>query len=300
MRERSDCEEEMGTYDSKKEAPVKASMAKLWIILPTALVFLISAPLRADDGVGPWDGTIDVTSNLRVGNFETTPLPDNDPVYDVLWDLTHGVYLDYEPTGWHSDLVAALAANGYVTTTTAAGVHNIDLSSYEIIVIALVSAWDSPYTTPEVQAIQDFMSLGGAVLVMGENTDCPNGNINPVTQNFGVTCGVSFPSPNDLYLTDFAPHQIFDGVTTVYYRAAGEISASDPGIPIAWTDLGEAMIASVGPCQMIVTGDCNFCENDHLGTADNLQFAMNVFDCLATGSSPVEGSTWGAIKALYR
>ena len=279
---------------------MKASALRFWIILPTAIVSLLSAPLQADDGVDLSDDPIDLTSGLPAGGVETTPLPDNDPVYDVLWDLTHGVLASYEPTGHYSDMVAALAANGYATTTTAAGIHNIDLSSYEIIVVAVVSAWDSPYTAPEVGAIQDFVALGGAVLVMGDNPNCPNGNVNPVTEAFGVTCGVSFLSPNDLYFTDFAPHQIFDGVTTVYYRQAGEISASSPAIPLAWTDAGELTIASVEPCQMIVTGDCNFCDNNHLSFADNLQFLLNVFDCLATGTSPVEDSTWGTIKATYR
>jgi hypothetical protein len=106
--------------------------------------------------------------------------------------------------------------------------------------------------------------------------------------------------PGDLYFTDFAVHRIFDGVTTVYYRAAGEIAASAPGIPIAWTDAGEEMIASVGYCQMIVLGDCGFCDNEYLSYADNIQFMLNVFDCLATGGTPVEDSTWGTIKAIYR
>jgi len=51
---------------------------------------------------------------------------------------------------------------------------------------------------------------------------------------------------------------------------------------------------------MIVTGDCNFFDNNRLSFADNLQFLLNVFDCLATGTSPVEDSTWGTIKASYR
>ena len=51
---------------------------------------------------------------------------------------------------------------------------------------------------------------------------------------------------------------------------------------------------------MIVTGDCDFCSNDYLGSADNTQFLLNVFDSLATGGNPVEDSTWGTIKAIHR
>lgn len=277
-----------------------AMKSKSWIAVPAIIALLISLPLYADEGANPVDNTTDTATGLPAGDIETTPLPDNDPVYDVLWDLSHGVYLGYEPAAWYSNLVGLLAANGYVTTTTTAGIDNIDLSPYEIIVIGVLSSWNSPYTASEVQAIQDFMALGGGILVMGENTDCPNANVNPVTQAFGVTCGISYLSPSDLYFTDFVAHQIFDGVTTVYYRAAGDILASGPGVPLAWTDAGEEVIASVEPCRMIVTGDCNFCDNTYMSTADNQQFTLNVFDCLATGINPVEDSTWGAIKAIYR
>lgn len=279
---------------------MKSSTSGTWIAVLAVLLLLISVPLVADDGIDWGDDTVNVLTGLPATEVQTTPLPEGDPVYDVLWDLTHGVYMDYEPAGRYSDLVAALAANGYVTTTTAAGIHNIDLSPYAIIVINLGCTWYGPYTAPEVAAIQDFMSDGGSVLVTGDNTDCPNGNINPVTQPFGVTCGVSYLAPLDLYFTDFAPHQVFDGISTVYYRAAGEISAGAPGVPIAWTDADEETIASVGYCQMIVTGDCDFCTNDYLGSADNQQFILNVFDCLATGGNPVEDSSWGIVKALYR
>ncbi len=270
------------------------------MVVPIIVALLIPMSLHADDGTGAVDNTIDIATGLEAGDVVFTPLPDNDPVYDVLWDLTHGVHLSYEPTARYSDVVALLAANGYVTTTTTAGIHNIDLSSYEIIVIGVLSAWDSPYSAAEVVAIQDFMAAGGAVLVMGDNDGCPNGNINPVTQAFGVTCGLSTVLPFDLYFTDFVPHQIFDGVATVYYRAAGEILASAPGIPLAWTDVDELMIASVEPCRMIVMGDGNFCDNEYFGYADNQQFVLNVFECLATGTNPVEDSTWGTIKAMYR
>lgn len=277
-----------------------ATKSKSWIAVPAVIALLISLPLWVSAGADPVHNDTDVATGLPAGDVEFTPLPDNDPVYNVVWDLTHGVYLSYEPTGWYSDLVGLLAANGYVTTTTTAGIDNIDLSPYDVIVIAVLSAWNSAYTTSEVQAIRDFIELGGAVLVMGENAVCPNANVNPVSQAFGVTCGVSSLSPADLYFTDFVPHQIFDGVTTVYYRAAGEISASAPAVPLAWTDAGEEVIASAEPCRMIVTGDGNFCDNTYMSMADNQQFALNVFDCLATGFSPVEDSTWGSIKAIYR
>lgn len=272
---------------------------RLCIIVP-AVILMAAGPLGAVDGDGNSDDELDILTGLRAEDPGFTPLPDGDPVYNVLWDLTHGVYLFYEPAGDYSDMVALLAANGYVTATTNAGIDNIDLSIYDVVVICMGSSWDSPYTAVEVQALEDFMTQGGAVLVMSENSDCPNGNINPITQPFGVTCGVGYPMPHDLYYSDFTPHQVFNGVTTLRHRASGELTAIGPGVPIAWTDADEEMVAIVEPCQMIVTADSNFCDNDYLTEVDNQQFLLNIFECLAVGSSPVETATWGAIKALHR
>jgi hypothetical protein len=165
-----------------------AAMASRVVVL-TALALLVSAPLHADD---PVNNTTDVATGLPAADVQITPLPDNDPVYGVLWDLTHGVYLGYEPAAYYSDLVALLAGNGYVTATTTAGIDNIDLSPYDVIVIAVLSNWYSVYSASEVAAIQSFIDGGGGVLVMGENTSCPNANVNPITQAFGITCGVSY------------------------------------------------------------------------------------------------------------
>ena len=101
---------------------------------------------------------------------------------NVLWDLTHGVYFTYEPTGDYSELVAMLASNAYVVSTTAAGIDNVDLAPYDIIVICLGSAWDSPYTASEVTAIQSFVARGKGVFVMAENANTPNANIQPITK----------------------------------------------------------------------------------------------------------------------
>ncbi|MHC4475586.1 MAG: DUF4350 domain-containing protein [Planctomycetota bacterium] len=201
----------------------------------------------------------------------------------VLWDLTHGVYFNYEPSGRYSSLVSVLAGKGYTVDTTTAGVDNLDLSVYDVLVVSVGSAWYSAYTASEVTAIQTFVSNGGGLLVMGENTNTPNANINPVAQAYGVTCGVSYLTPDDLYFTNLAAHAVFAGCSQIYYRAAGELSAGSPGQLVAWADTGEGTVAVAesGAGRIVVTGDADFCANSNIGTADNQLFAESVFDWLS-------------------
>ncbi len=201
----------------------------------------------------------------------------------VLWDLTYGVYLDYEPSGRYSILISLLHSLGFSIQTTTAGLENVDLSNYDIIVICLGSSWYGTYSAAQVEAIKIFVENGGGLLIIGENTSGPNLNINPVANAFGVTCGISFLWPFDLYITDLSTHPIFDNVTQIYYRMAGEISADPPSEYVATYDgFGVAAIAEVESGKVVVLGDVNCWDNVYIGNAGNQLFAENTFKWLAT------------------
>ena len=243
------------------------------------------------------DQQVDSTTGDTIKDVKTTQLDQKITASSgcaVLWDLTHGVYnFNHEPSGSFSSLVSLLSSKGYTIDTTNAGILNIDLSQYDVLVICLGSAWDSQYTAEEVSAITSFVQNGGGLLVMGENTDCPNGNINPVAQEFGTTCGVSYLSPLDLYVNDLAPHPIFDGVSEFYMRAAGEVDGVSPSEEVAWTDSkGTVTVATLGSGRVVITGDTSFCENQYISNADNQLLSENIFDWLCVAPpAPVPALT---------
>lgn len=202
-----------------------------------------------------------------------TPGANELQTYAVLWDTTHGVYLNYQPFARYTQLVAMLSDSGYTMECCGTGVHTVDLSQYDIIIIAVGSSWYSVYTQEEVDSLVSFYTQGhqrviltgdmnfcentyfgnadnvvftynlfdwlaetGGIFIMGDNPGCTNANINPVCSAFDMTAGVASLSPSDLYFTNFAPHNIFTNVDTIYYRAAGEVAASTPSEAIAWAD----------------------------------------------------------------
>jgi len=233
---------------------------------------------------------VDLTTSLPVQGKPHTSLKPaivtSNGDKEVLWDLTHGVYYGYEPSNYYSNLVSVLQGLGYTVTTTT-NISGETLSQYDVVVICVASAWDEAYTTGEVSQIQSYVQNGGGLLIMGDNFSCPNDNINPVSQTFGITCGVSTLSPDDLYFTDLASHPIFAGVSELYYRAGGELVVTSPGEEVAWTGGGEVTVAVAeqGSGRIVVTGDVGFCDNTYIGNSDNQKFAENIFSWLSTASS---------------
>jgi hypothetical protein len=197
----------------------------------------------------------------------------------VLWDTTHGTYLNYSPFTRYSILTSMLIDSGYTIDLCATGVHTVDLSQYDIILVSVMNSWNSPYSQEEVDSlisyynqgrqrvlltgdanfcentyipyagnvqfsynVFDWISANGGIFIMGDNAGCMNGNINPVANAFYMTAGISTISPADLYFSNFTPHSVFNNVAQIYYRAAGSISTTTPAEAIAWTDAVEPVI----------------------------------------------------------
>lgn len=237
---------------------------------------------------------IDLATGSTVVEIQTrteTPLAGCTRQHAVLWDTTHGVYLNYQPFGRYNVLVANLAASGFTITCCGTGVHTVDLTQYDVIVITVGCSWNTPYTAEEIDSllsyynqynervlltgdmnfcedtyihnsdnvafsdnIFDWLAESGGILIMGDNPGCNNYNINPVANAFNMTAGVGSLSPSDLYFSNFLPHPLFTGIDTIYYRAAGEVAATTPSEIIAWTDTNVPTIAALDEFTGIIEG----------------------------------------------
>jgi len=239
----------------------------------------------------------------------TTGLPATDVVSGfvsrdaglVLWDITHGVYLDYQPSGRYSVLAGLLASTGNSITVTNQGIDTFDLSPFCVLVIVFGSPGDPPYTASEVEAITAFVADGGGLLVLADNpaTVCAP-RLNPVTQAFGTTITDSYPTPTDQYITSLATHEIFTGVNELNFIAVGELDGVAPSAEVAWTYNAEPMITVVDPHGVVITADANFCSNDFIGGSDNEAFILNVFAYLCSGPVGTETRSWSGVKAMFR
>ncbi|MFC1982748.1 hypothetical protein ACFLV5_03070 [Chloroflexota bacterium] len=254
------------------------SMLAVTIILLT-LVFALPLPASAQEpDINPNTGLPSVTepppSGLDVVNQAAGGC-------NILWDTYHGVDYGYSPSNRFSSLKSLLEAKGCTVDENSSGILSLDLSQYDVIVVCEGSAKFSQYSTAEVAAIQGFCNSGGGLLIMGDNAGCQNGNINPVSQAFGTTLGLSSVSPDDLYISNLAPHVIFAGVSQIYMRAAGEISGSAPSVEVAWDDSHAMVTIAKAECyRFVALGDINIMDNDYISYSDNQLFSENVFDWL--------------------
>lgn len=218
--------------------------------------------------------------------------------YTVLWDTSHGVYVSgtfggdgYQPSqnGYYQTLAEHLSNNNFTVSTTSQGFLTDDPAGYDVIVVCLTSAFDSSYTSAEVDRIVDFVNDGGGLLIMGDLLAAPNANIQPVASEFGITLGLSNLSPYDVLTAGHTNHPIFNGVDEIFMYAAAELSAQSPSFPVAWQEVTEKDIAAVaqyGQGRVVALGDCSLWSwvgglEENFNKSNNPQFAVSTFDYLA-------------------
>lgn len=206
----------------------------------------------------------------------------------VLWDTLHGSHhggTDYTPWVYYSKLVALLDSNAYQIEATNLTLDQVNLSQYDVIVIGASNAWDFAYSASEVDSLQQYIEQSGCrvlltgdcnvcsdnylydadnrnfilnvfswladtggILIMGENIGCPNPNIQPVASAFNMTVGIS-DYAGDLYFSNFTPHPVFSGISQLYFRAGGEISAGPPSEEIAWNNANTKATVACYECE---------------------------------------------------
>ena len=107
-------------------------------------------------------------------------------------------------------------------------------------------------------------------------------------------------SPHDTYFTNFAAHEIFDGVDEIMFRYCGALEGSPPSFEVAWTANDEAMVTVVDPHQVVITPDSAFASNSYVDRADNRAFRLNIFEWLCSGPVSTESKSWSDVKGLFR
>ncbi len=208
----------------------------------------------------------------------------------VLWDYTHGPYCPgycYTLEDRYVTFVSLMNANGYTFTTTA-GVNNIDLSPFRIIVINLPSNWNSAYTAAEAESLVAFVNRGGSLLIISENTSCPNGNLTQITNRFNFTVGLGNPqSCYSSFTSNPTYSSIFAGISSgnLCTDAPGAVGASSPSETIGWMGgpAGAAGRCESGKGGVLLISDANHWDINNLydGT-QNDQFALQVFAWLSS------------------
>ncbi len=233
--------------------------------------------------IDPSTGGEATTVNREPAELATNPSQKATP---VLWDYTHGVFCPgycYSLTSQYSLLASMLTSNGYALDTTKDGVDHVNLSAYKIVVICLGSNWYSAYTAAEADSLAAFVARGGSLLIMSENTACPNGNLAQVVSRFGMTVGLGDPqSCYSSFTANPTYASIFAGITpgNVCTAAPGAVGASSPSETIGWMGSPAGMAGRCVDNQggVILVSDINLWDNDYMSYgSNNDELLLNVF-----------------------
>ena len=216
-----------------------------------------------------------------------------------LWDVSHGSTIsDYDYFDQYGSFISNLMNNGFSVDTTSQGLLVDDPAAYDGIVISVLTAQSSSYTSEEVTQILNYVNNGGGLLLMGDNTYSPNPNIDPVAAAFEITLGVLNIEPDDTYTSDLAEHPIFYEINEIHVQSAGALFASHLLVPeIAWQEgTGLPLIAGgqYGSGFVVALGDADVMTNGFYDLADNQQFSINAANYI-TGQPVPEPSTLALI-----
>jgi len=204
----------------------------------------------------------------------------------VLWDTSRDSGFDNYLL--YSDIINHLETNKSISVERNTGDFlSTDLSSYDALVISVLTSRESEYSSAEVTKITDFINSGGGLLIMGDNSSVPNSNIQPIASQFGLSLGASSPNPVPFVLSLDDSHPIFDGVSQLHFQGPGQLLVSTPSVELAWVDdggLNKSLVAAakLGSSNVITIGDADMMMNSYYTLQDNLKFSENTFEYITS------------------
>lgn len=208
----------------------------------------------------------------------------------VLWDTSRDAGFDNYLL--YGELINHLDTNKSITVDrNSEDFFSADLSSYDALVISALTSRESEYSSAEVTKIADFVTNGGGLLVMGDNSSVlANSNIQPIASQFGVTLGVSSPNPDPFILGLDESHPVFNGVSQLHFQGPGELLVSTPSVELAWVEDGGLDKSLIAASQftggnVIIIGDADMMMDSYYTEQDNLRFSENTFE-YTTNSVP--------------
>jgi hypothetical protein len=222
----------------------------------------------------------------------------------IVFDYTHQPRIGID--SWDTDYITTyssvhvfeqfrnLAVNTSYTfdklyPSSAGNITAARLAPYDV----LIMAWpDLNYTAAEGAVIDEWVSGGGSLLVLGDRTglgfpnDYGDETLNMVLQNFDMSLGTT----NELVTGTMTPgtHVTLEGCTGLTMGPRNYLSVLGNATTI-WFDGTHPVVAGqeYGAGRVILSADMNIFDNGALGLTSNRRFANNVLNWLTAGDAEI-------------
>ncbi|UCG52209.1 MAG: choice-of-anchor D domain-containing protein [Candidatus Latescibacterota bacterium] len=194
----------------------------------------------------------------------------------ILWDLSHG---QYGPGGW-SVIVSDLIARGATVTENLDPITPPLLSNYDILWLSDMTSW----APTEIQAVQDWVRVGGALLIESNQAVVA---VNDIFAGLGTGLLYVDADASPGTSTNIHAHPTTEDVSSVYIgNPLAQLTVSAPGGQLV-DDIFNLPVCAYSEVQngRIFAASDEMFDDYTIGAADNQLFGNQVVDWLAVGVS---------------
>jgi hypothetical protein len=220
----------------------------------------------------------------------------------VYWDVSHGVTDNYRPTGRYSVLVNHLTPQGFSFVEGNVPLSSAAIGGADVLVVAVGSSAFTPYTAPELAAIDSFVRTGGGLLILSDVAGASGiPQIQQVANLYNAQVGLTQFTDQDVFSTSIGGHPSVAGVNQIYLRFSSTISPGDLSVYALFNTMPMLAAGNVdqGRVVLIADGDLFSQAPDinpaYFDRAQNRQLAVSTFEWLAL---PEPGTAGAGILLL--
>ncbi len=174
-----------------------------------------------------------------------------------------------------------------------------DMASYDVVVL---STCDLAGSALPVSLVQDYVSTGGSLIIMGDNF-CQGVHVNgkwgssaDAASLFTASWGIRFTADDAMDTptwTAFAEHPLTVGIKDIYAFRHAYLTVQPPAVPIATINRQAVLAVYDGPGTVLAIPDVSFAWGSsfksQIGSADNFAFWRNSFVWLSQQSRAKRG-----------
>ncbi len=219
------------------------------------------------------------------------------PKARIVYDLTHypNFVVDswdppvYNESGGYAILRDALVSRGYtfdkLYPSTSGNLTDANLAPYDVLIELLPMA---VFSASEKNVVANWVNSGKGLLASGDNVGYAqraDSRLNDLLSFTHMKMNLTLDGLNSVaYHT---VHPTVEGCTGLSFAAPGLINYSSPAQPI-WGNSARNIVAAGETCgkgRVILLSDINFLEDSFIGSADNKQYGINLFNWLPSGQS---------------
>ena len=241
------------------------------------ILYTLNIPASNDDPLGFEETSVIqglITPNARP--FAISEYLDDLTGVNVLFDEYH---LGSGNSANWSTLISDLQTRGAIVTVNSSPITSTVLQ--DVDVVWALDMHNALWTTPEINALNNWLVAGGGLLI---ESDQYVSQYNNILTTLGS--GILYAGGGSAGLTtNISPHQTTIGVDSIYLPGplAQLSTVTSPAAILINDNLGAANTAysKVGNGRIVVMADENFA-NGIIGIADNQLFGNQVFDWLAS------------------